>query len=123
MRLLPLMLLVVNCSASAEWKKINETDKTSFYEDFDTMVRQGNIRQFWSLRNNSVVDEDGLLSARVFEEHDCKVRRFRYLDITGHSKQWADGKILYNESYIDVPWNRIPPGTVVEYNHKIVCRE
>ena len=121
MRLLPLMLLAVCCSASADWKKINETDETSFYVDFDSMVRQGNIRQFWSLRNHSVVDEEGALSVRIFEEHDCKGRRFRYLDITGHSKQWADGRVLSDRSLIDEPWKRIPPGTVVEYIHKIIC--
>jgi hypothetical protein len=121
MRLLPLMLLVVCFSASADWKKIKEMDETSFYVDFDTVVRQGNIRQFWSLRNSSVADKDGVLSLRMFEEHDCKGRRFRFLDITAHSELWAGGRILYNFSNIDDPWTRIPPDTVAADKHKVIC--
>jgi len=121
MRLIPLMLLVVCCSASAEWKKVGEADDIYFYVDFDTILRQGNIRRFWALRNNSVADKDDVLSLRLFEEHDCKGRRFRFLDITAHSEQWAGGRILYNFPNIDDPWTRIPPETAAATKHKLVC--
>lgn len=123
MRLLPLMLLVVCCSASAEWQKVGETDDAYFYVDTDTIRRQGNIRRFWSLKNFFYVGKNGVLSRKEFEEINCKEEQYKYLEISNHSEHWAEGKVLDIFSYKDSEWIRIPPKTTIEIVLKFVCKK
>ena len=123
MRLIPLILLVVCCSASAEWAIVTWSDKALFYVDTDTIRRQGTIRRFWALKNFLVRDEDGILSIRGFEEHDCKEEKMRVLEISTHFDLWASGGVKDNFSLEDKTWKRIPPGTIVEGVHKFVCKK
>jgi hypothetical protein len=125
MRLLPLMLLVVCCSASAEWVKVTDSDEANFYIDFSTVRWQGRIVEFWALRNYFAANEDGVVSMRGYEQHDCKNKMYRVLELSFHSSAWADGKVIANHSYENKPnpWQRIPPQTVSDDIHKYACKK
>lgn len=123
MRLLPLMLLVVCCSASAEWVLVGMSEEALHYVNTETISGRGRIRKVWivvNLLSQNPEQFNGASSIRVFQEHECKERMSRIIDESYHSKEWADGKILFTRRG-DGRWAAIPPETVVEAINKFVC--
>lgn len=113
-------LVMLSCTAQAEWVMYSETDKSIFFYDPDTIRKDGNMRRVWELSNEKLRDEKGAMSNRVRLEFDCKLERYRYLDLSAHSDPMASGKVLTVEQGSGL-WTGIPPGTVSATMLNIVC--
>jgi hypothetical protein len=120
MRLLPLMLLVVCCSASAEWIFISETETLERFIDIETLTKQGAKREFWILSNFKSNDGSRTRSGLSFFEMDCKKRIARKKQNNTYAGLWASGEILIDDNNV-TEWEHIAPGTTGERMLKYVC--
>jgi hypothetical protein len=124
MRLLPLMLLVVCCPVKAGWESFTVTTDgipAVHYIDPETLLKNGDFRQIWTLVDFIEPDKDSVLSKRMYAEFDCKRRLWRGISVSGHSKNNAEGNILFNHTFKDDPWSPIPPSTPLMGVFRRVC--
>jgi predicted amidohydrolase len=122
MRLLPILLMVVCCSASAEWLLFSKADNgDKHYVDLTKMQTNKHLVRILSLVNFSQPGSDGLLSDQIHEEFDCSKERVRALSLSRHSEHFAGGKKLHSQ---DKPgeWTHIPPETALSERFLIACR-
>ena len=72
MRLLPILIMMVCCSASAEWLLFSKADNgDKHYVDLTKMQTNKHLVSILSLVNFSQTGSDGLLSNQIHEEFDC----------------------------------------------------
>lgn len=122
MKLLPILLLLWSCSASAEWLLFSKADNgDKHYVDLTKMQTNKHLVSILSLVNFSQIGSDGLFSNQIHEEFDCSKERVRALSLSGHSEHFARGKILHSH---DVPgdWTHIPPESALFERFLIACR-
>ncbi len=122
MRLLPIFLLLVSCSASAEWLLFSKADNgDKHYVDLSKMQTNKHLVRILSLVNFSQTGSDGLFSNRIHEEFDCSKERVRTLSLSGHAEHFASGKVLHNHT-TPGEWMSIPPETTIFERFLIACR-
>lgn len=124
-KLLSLAALVFCCPAFADWVFVDKSERAEHYIHSEATRKRGALVDIWQLTNLFVKEDDGTFSRRGMEQHDCTNKRWRLLDVSFHSEHWAGGKIIYSGSFEDgeSKWKQIPPGTVGETIHKIVCKK
>jgi len=118
--ILACVLATSAASAMAEWTRVGETDAATFYLDYKTIRKDGNLRKVWAVVDLNQPHESGLMSRRHKNEYDCKAERWRSSSISGHSQNMTRGETLWNESSA-TSWQDIAPDTVSELILKIVC--
>jgi hypothetical protein len=91
---LMLSLLVAAAPAWAEWVKVARTNAAVHYVDPATVQVDGHLRRVWALQDMLDPGEDGVMSIRALQEHDCSDGRFRYLSVAAHSAPMAGGQVL-----------------------------
>lgn len=109
MRLMPLMLLVVCCSANADWVPFSEnTDGSKWFIEVSTIYESGSTVRFWVLQNLTQKGQDGELSKMSYREIDCKERKHRGLQYEAFSEPMGKGTRLWK---FDSPgdWSFINP--------------
>jgi hypothetical protein len=122
MRLLPILLMMVCCSASAEWLLFSKADNgDKHYVDLTKMQTNKHLVSILSLVNFSQTGGDGLLSNQIHEEFDCSKERVRALSLSGHSEHFARGRVLHSQS-TPSDWSHIPAETVMFERFLIACR-
>lgn len=122
MRLVPILLMMFCCSASAEWLLFSKADNgDKHYIDVSTMQTNKHLVSISSLINFSQKDDDGLSSKRTHEEFDCSKERVRTLSLSGHSEPFASGEVLHNKN-TPGEWTHIPPETSLSERFLIACR-
>jgi len=108
-------------SAGPNWVLVAEaTTGNKFYVNPSTIRRDGNLRRYWKFTDYASRQSTGVLSARTFEETDCREERRRTIEITGFSESMLQGRILGTERG-DGSWDQIAPGTVAETVMRYVC--
>ena len=122
MRLLPILLMVVCCSASAEWLLFSKADNgDKHYVDLTKMQTNKHLVSILSLVNFSQIGSDGLFSNQIHEEFDCSKERVRALSLSGHSEHFARGRVLHSHN-TSGDWTPIPPETALFERFLIACR-
>ena len=122
MRLLPILLMVVCCSASAEWLLFSKADNgDKHYVDLTKMQTNKHLVNILSLVNFSQTGTDGLLSNQIHEEFDCSKERVRALSLSGHSEHFARGRVLHSHN-TSGDWAHIPLETALFERFLIACR-
>lgn len=121
MRLLVCLLLaVVATAARADWEKISENDTVTFYVDFATIRKDGDLRRVSSLSDLKKKDPAGQLSQQTLDEYDCKGKQSRILSWTGHAESMGKGVALL--SFIKpTNWSRVAPGSIEATMLEMVC--
>ncbi len=98
----------------AEWIKVNEDDKSSYYADYATIRKAGNKVKIWTLVDfKSVKDVDGVksLSLKRQLELDCKEERTRDLTYTFFSENMGFGNVLWSTNKAN-KWKAVGPDSV-----------
>ena len=118
--------MLVTCAAWAEWVWVSDSasGRYNVYIDKTTIQRNGNLRKAWSLIDLTTRKENGSMSIRMMDEHDCKNMRYRTLYISEHSEHMGGGAVLSTrqESFTDPDsWFYIPPDSMKNEVQKIVC--
>ena len=118
------LLMLISCSAWAEWILIGQDDSgnSNYYLDPQTIRKDGVLRKVWEIRNDKTRNKNGALSVRVRSEYDCKNEKVRRLALSLHSGSMASGEVLQSFSYDDNNKLEIAPDTVAEALLKAVCK-
>lgn len=116
-----LVMLLISAPAAAEWVKYAESDRANLYYDPATVRVNGHYRRVWVIQDLKQRAGDGVASNRVLDEYDCKEERTRILSYSAHSEPMANGNTLRS---VNSPgeWSHIPPGTISDTLHKLLCR-
>ena len=127
-KLIPLLLLVVSATASADWVKIHGTADASPEKFIDTdAIRQtgpmNTMRRVWEISNLSKAAHNTVLSIKSYVEYDCKDRRVRVLEESKFSEHWAQGENLTvaGNEIKSGHWSAIGKGSVSETIFNRVC--
>ena len=123
---LSLLLTLAAAPAWAEWVKVTENDKATFYIDLATIRKDGGFSKVWAIQDMKQRDKGGSMSWRALFEYDCKDERYRVLSSTTHSEAMAQGSVAQGNVVgpINTPnslWEYIPPGIPAEKALRIVC--
>ena len=108
-------------SAFAEWTKVDEVDGVTFYIDYTTIRKDGNVRKVWLVNDKKQRDNDGVVSSRSQQEFDCKAESNRTIALSTHTGPMAGGDALFTGGADPRGWRAIPPNTAIETILKIVC--
>jgi hypothetical protein len=123
-KLIAITLLLTTSSTWAAWTLVSSNADTgdTFYVDFATIRKDGNLRKVWELMDMRKPSTTGTKSRRIRTEYDCKEERTRVLSLDAFSENMASGKLLNSFTEVD-KWIDIPPGTVVEDLLKAICKK
>jgi hypothetical protein len=114
-------LMMLACSAWAEWLLYAETQKATFYYDPATISKDGSMRRrVWQLTDLRKRHKDGEMSRRSRIEYDCKQESYRFLAYSAHSEPMAGGTVLKTKGE-ENNLRAIPPNTVLEMILNIAC--
>lgn len=122
--ILMMLLAVVSSSAMARWVKVAGNETNTTYADSATIRKAGNMAKMWSVFDykTPVALDNGkrYMSTRAQFEYDCKEERMRPFAVSFHSKNMADGEVVYS-AFDPGNWGPVPPGTVNDTLWKIAC--
>jgi hypothetical protein len=119
--MLALVALAFSATVAANWVKVGETENYDAFIDRDTIVKNGQLRKFWMIRNLKMQSRVGQ-SDRFQEEYDCQEERGRTLYWSTHSGSMASGEMLGLIQRV-TDWSPIPPHTIDWDILKFVCLE
>jgi hypothetical protein len=114
------LIALVTAPAWAEWVKVVDLDKATFYLDPTTIRKDGYLRRVWTVQDLKERYQTGELSRRILKEYDCKNERSRSIVLSLHAGPMVTGNLVDST---DSPsdWSAIPPQTPGSAILKIVC--
>ena len=126
MKILKICFIILICNpsnsfAEFKWKKIGSNRGGDvFYVDLLSIKRVGNSAYFFSLTDYVKPTEQGILSAKVYQEYNCSNYSFRYHKDFYYEKPMANGEpyMIMNELS---EWRRSPKGSISEKMAKFIC--
>jgi hypothetical protein len=119
-----LLLLLLSTNALSEWNQIGTNDISSGYIDFESIKKNGDKVQIWTLIDNKEsVDFKGVryLTEVAHYEFDCKEDRQRGLDFSLYSGHMETGNAVYSLTNIKIESEPVIPGTIGDEFFKIAC--
>jgi len=127
-KILPLLLLPVCFSASAEWVQVGNTSQANFekFIDPEKVTQSGPMaimRQVWELNNYRQKGTDDVTSEKILAEYDCQNRQLRLLKRSRFTGLWSTGTELPLDklSQTDSDWIPIEPKSIEEEIIDTVC--
>lgn len=125
MKKLFLVGLMLTGSAWAEWALFFTYSKTGTHDyiDYQTIKKNGNLRQSWQIKENESKDFSRYgQSTRIKSTIDCSKKMIQYSYISFHKELMGRGEIIAQFEYSnDSDWQSIPPQTVSAALLSIVC--
>ena len=116
------LLATAAASAFAEWTKLGESDAETFYIDYKSVRKDGDLRKVWEIQDKKQRLDGGAISIRSRTEYDCKAERWKLLSFSAFSERMASGKTLISDDSPDA-WSDIPPDSAAMRISKIVCAQ
>jgi hypothetical protein len=124
MKKLAFLLLLLSTPVWAGWKSVGEDSASALYADPDTIVRNGDTAQMWSILDYKTFQrmvEVGYFSQKALIEYDCAERRSRGLNLSLRSGHMGEGDVIYSD---DSPrdWEAVAAGTIVDKLWTVACK-
>ena len=124
--ILMLLLAVVSGNAMAEWFFIEGNEKQKAYADPATILKTDNKVKMWSMidlkETAKLSDGKQFLSWKTQYEFDCKMRKFRMLAASMHSKNMGEGEVTNSLDFESPKWEAVPPDSEGEILWKFACK-
>ena len=90
------------------------------YVDFERIRKHGGYVYFWSLNDHLKPTKYGDFSAKMYQQGDCKLFRFKDLSISSHKEPMGVGtEKPYNPK--NPEWEYPAPNSMIEIILKAVC--
>ena len=84
--------LMFSSTSYAEWTKVSKnSDITTFYVDFKRIRKVDGYVYFWLLADFLKPINNGILSAKIYSQGDCKQFREKHLSIYFYKEPMGDG--------------------------------
>ena len=102
----------------AEWTKVDEGVGNTFYVDFERIRKHDGFVYWWEL-GDYLKPQMGYLSAKSYNQGDCKLFRFKVLSYSWHKEPMGGGTGLT----VNIPdnWRYPNPKLIDEYKLKTIC--
>ena len=97
-------------------------DGTTFYVDFERIRKHDGFVYFWELGDYLKPTKNGILSAKVYNQGDCKLFRFKGLSDSYHTQSMGEGTPSTTSNTPDKDWKYPPPDSAIEHILKKVCK-
>ena len=120
-KLFLVVLMMLACSAWAEWVMYFEAKTITYFYDPATIRKDGNMRRVWRVQELKQRTADGEKSRRMRIEYDCKEGTDRLLSLTWYAKNMRQGDVVLTSGYPHEESAPIPPGTTAEILFKLAC--
>ena len=127
-KLLPLILLPLCITSSAEWVRVRPAHphKGEQYIDPDQVKQSGPMaimRQVWEMKNYPEPAKGDTASVKTLVEYNCQNRQLRVLKELLFTEPWAKGKETSPPATEQAAggWTPITPGSSGEAIIDIVC--
>ena len=116
-----LVLSLLSTPVFADWTKVSENVKGTFYVDFERIRKHDGYVYFWIMSNLLRPDESGTLSGKGYYQGDCKLFRFKGLSYSFH-KEPMGGGTGDSSNPKNPEWEYPPPNSSDETVLKSVCK-
>jgi hypothetical protein len=114
------LLMVVSCSAFAQWTEVISTEEATHFIDFNGVKKDGARRTFWVLDNFKQRDETGDLSAMKRVVINCNNETYQRISFSTFTAHFASGSGTYtNSKAMEVI--HVMPNTVLAAIMRSVC--
>ena len=123
MMLVASLLMSLSSLAHAEWVKVFENIRgTFFYMDPATVETHGRLRRVYEMQSYRNASPEGMLSMKLHKEYDCMEEKGRFLNYVAYTGPRLSGEMM---GTVKTPsdWqsvNRNPAGKGV---FRIVCAD
>jgi len=113
-------LLLVACSARADWAPIGGTEHSYEYVDMATLLVAGDLRRVWILDDLAQADKDGDMSYRTLLEYNCTTVKYRSLQSIFYAGSMATGAVTARS---DKPsgWRPVQAGSISASVMRAAC--
>jgi hypothetical protein len=112
--------VMFSSSSYAEWTKVGENIKATFYVDYERIRKNDGYVYWWDLTDFLKPTSQGHLSAKTYSQGDCKLFRVKFLSYV-HHKQPMGGGTGDSNSPKNPEWKYPPPNSIAEITLKQVC--
>ncbi len=106
----------------AKWEKVSEgVNGNTFYVDFERIRKHDGFVYWWTLGDFPRVMNGGL-SAKLYNQGDCKLFRFKNLSTTYHAQSMGrgTGEVIKPKGE-NANWKNPSPNSVGETILKLLC--
>jgi hypothetical protein len=119
-RVLLALLMLVACSARADWLQVSHTERATHYIEPSSLSMDGPFRRVWTLVDYWSRKRHVISSAKVYVEVDCARARLRTLEEIYFARALADGRPI---GFTGGPnsWQPIAPETAEDDLYRAVC--
>ena len=112
--------VMFSSSSYAEWTKVGENIKATFYVDYERIRKNDGYVYWWDLTDFLKPTSQGHLSAKTYSQGDCKLFRVKVLSRSIHKEPMGGGTgEMINKP--DKEWTYPSPNSVNEIILKAVC--
>ena len=113
--------LVFSSPSYADWTKVSTSvDGTTYYVDFDRIRKHDGYVYYWGLSDYLKPSPWGDLSARNYNQGDCKVFRTKTLSASYYTDSMGNGTPSTSDS-VQTEWHYPSPGSGIENTLQHVC--
>lgn len=122
---LGLSLLVLAFPLWAEWTMLSETGNGTWYVDFATLRKKGNVAKIWALLDYKQTQfsgsEKGYRSQMSYMEFDCEQEYLRTLNVASYSQSMGTGDLMGKHRFDSPEWEPVPPGKIATSLWNAAC--
>ena len=118
-----LFSVLLSFSSSAEWTKVGiNTDRTTYYVDFERIRKVDGYLYYWQLMDYLQPLGQEFLSAKIYIQSDCKVFRYKWLTLTYHKLHMGKDVGINDKPVKEQQgWKYPSPNSIGEIVLKSVC--
>ena len=120
---LTLVLALISTSAMAKWIKVDDNYVFVIYVDYATIHKAGNkvgMRDLIDLKSEREVAGTKLLSAKTWNEYNCKKEQWRLVASSFFNKNMGTGRVVYSGKF-GKKWLPVEHDTFAEVLWIIAC--
>ena len=122
-----LFFMLISPFVMAEWQLLSEANpqESKQYIDLQNVKQTGPMaiyRQVRVLTQGAAVAANGVLSTLALYEYDCMNTKFRLLQTSGFSRQWAEGeRMTVSTSSGPIQWLSLSAQTLGQKTFDLLC--
>ena len=116
--LILLFSFLISFNSYGEWVFVtSDVDNVNFYYvDNESIIKDGRYLYYWELHDygKSLLETQVLMSAKMYKEVDCQMKKFKVLSDYYYSNQMGNGNLVNQSNEADTEWTYAAPGNIDE---------
>ena len=116
--LILLFSFLISFNSYGEWVFVtSDVDNVNFYYvDNESIIKNGRYLYYWELHDygKSLLETQVLMSAKMYKEVDCQMKKFKVLSDSYYSNQMGNGNLVHQSDEADTEWTFTALGNIDE---------